>query len=72
MAVSIVNYTGDGSTSQYIITFDYIDRTHVSATVNGSASAFTFINDTTIQFATAPACLKLTSTLPIGKTDYSR
>ena len=69
MAVSIVNYTGDGSTSQYIITFDYIDRTHVSATVNGSASAFTFINDTTIQFATAPAsgaAVKLLRQTPVA------
>ena len=69
MAVSIVTYTGDGSTSQYIITFDYIDRTHVSATVGGTAAAFTFINDTTIQFTTAPASaaeVKLVRQTPVA------
>jgi len=69
MAVSIVTYTGDGSTSQYIITFDYIDRTHVSATVGGTAASFTFINDTTIQFNTAPASaaeVKLVRQTPVA------
>ena len=69
MAVSIVTYTGDGSTSQYIITFDYIDRTHVSATVGGTAASFTFINDTTIQFKTAPASaaeVKLVRQTPVA------
>ena len=69
MAVSIVTYTGDGSTSQYIITFDYIARTHVSATVGGTAASFTFINDTTIQFNTAPASaaeVKLVRQTPVA------
>jgi len=50
------NYTGDGVTVLYTITFSYLKRAHVKATINGSGTtAFTFANDTTIQFNTAPA-----------------
>jgi hypothetical protein len=51
-----VSYTGDGSTVLYAITFAYINRDHVKVSVNGSGTtAFTFANDTTIQFNVAPA-----------------
>lgn len=69
MAVSIVTYTGDGSTNQYIITFDYISRSHVSATVGGTAATFTFVNDTTIQFTTTPtanAVIQISRQTPIA------
>lgn len=48
-------YTGDGVTVLYGITFDYLQRSHVKATINGIPTTnFTFANDTTIQFTTAP------------------
>jgi hypothetical protein len=51
-----VNYTGDGATVLYTITFDYLRRAHVKASINGSnTTGFTFANDTTIQFNSAPA-----------------
>ena len=52
---TIVNYTGDGSTNTYAITFDYISRTDVAVKVDDVAAAHTFINDTTIQLTSTPA-----------------
>jgi hypothetical protein len=49
-------YTGDGTTVLYTFTFPYLERTHVKVALNGSLiTAFTFDNDTTIRFNTAPA-----------------
>lgn len=55
MAVSIVTYTGDGSTTQYVITFEYISRDDVVVTIDGVAATFSFVNDTTVEFSSAPA-----------------
>jgi len=50
-----VSYTGDGSTTQYSITFPYLDVTHVKAFINGvQTSAFT-VSSSTLTFTTAPA-----------------
>ena len=50
-----VSYTGDGSTTQYSITFPFIDSTHVKAFINGvETSAFT-ISSSTLTFTSAPA-----------------
>jgi hypothetical protein len=55
MAITQVNYTGDGITVLYSITFEYLKRSHIKTTVNGLVeSNFTFANDTTIQFNVAP------------------
>ena len=55
MAITQVNYTGDGVTVLYSITFEYLKRSHIKTTVNGLVeSNFTFANDTTIQFNAAP------------------
>jgi polygalacturonase len=55
MAITQVNYTGDGVTVLYNITFEYLKRSHIKTTVNGLVeSNFTFANDTTIQFNAAP------------------
>ena len=49
-------YTGNGSQVDFVISFPYLDTTHVKATLNGVAStAFTFFNSTTIRFTVAPA-----------------
>jgi len=49
-------YTGNGSQVDFVISFPYLDQTHVKATLNGVAStAFTFFNATTLRFSVAPA-----------------
>ena len=55
MAVSYVTYTGDGSTTQYVITFEYISRDDVVVQVNDVNAAFTFINDTTVEITNTPS-----------------
>src|SRR6056300_1820168 len=50
-----VTYTGNGSTTQYSIPFEFIDSTHVKAFIDGvETSAFT-ISSSTLTFTTAPA-----------------
>ena len=55
MAYSYYNYTGNGSTTQFPVAFDYIRREHVSVTVAGSPATFTWVNSGTIQMDVAPA-----------------
>ena len=50
-----VSYTGDGSTTQYAITFDYIDSTHVKAYLDGIATSAFTVSSSTLTFTTAPA-----------------
>ena len=54
-----VEFTGDGSTTTYTFNkrdLDYVDRSDVKVTVNGvNETGFSFTNDTTIVFTTAPA-----------------
>ena len=52
---SIVNYTGDGTTDTYNITFDYIDANNVAVLVNDVSASFTFLTDTSIQLSSVPA-----------------
>ena len=52
---TIVTYTGDGTTTEYAVTFDYISRANVVVEIDGVASPFTFVNDSTINITTAPA-----------------
>ena len=52
---SIVNYTGDGTTDTFNLTFDYIDANNVAVLVNDVAASFTFLTDTSIQLTSAPA-----------------
>jgi hypothetical protein len=55
MATIENTYTGDGSTTNYTFTFEYLEQADVKVTLNGTAtSAFTFANATTISFNTAP------------------
>src|SRR5210317_1995603 len=57
MAVNPENYfTGDGSTTSYVLTFEYIDEDDVKVSLDGSVTtAYSFANATTILFNTAPA-----------------
>jgi hypothetical protein len=54
-----LTFTGDGSTTTYTFNkkdLDYEDRSDVKVSVNGiSTTAFSFTNDTTIVFTSAPA-----------------
>ena len=55
MPYSYVVYTGNGSTTQFAITFPYIRKEHVKVYVNYVDTAYTYVNDTTVQLAAAPA-----------------
>lgn len=54
-----LDFTGDGTTTTYTFNkrdLDYVDRSDVKVTVNGvNQTAFSFTNDTTIVFTSAPA-----------------
>lgn len=54
-----LKFTGDGSTTTYTFNkrdLDYVDRSDVKVTVNGvNETGFSFTNDTTIVFSSAPA-----------------
>lgn len=55
MATTQNTYTGDGSTTNYSFTFEYLDQSDVKAELDGTATtAFTFVNATTLGFTTAP------------------
>ncbi|AGG54531.1 hypothetical protein CYYG_00030 [Cyanophage SS120-1] len=56
MAVTSNSYTGNGSTTNYSITFPYIATTDIKAQIDGIATtAFSLANATTVQFNSAPA-----------------
>jgi hypothetical protein len=56
MAVTENFFTGDGSTTSYVLTFEYIDEDDVKVSLDGSiTTAYSFANATTILFDTAPA-----------------
>ena len=55
MAYSYVTYTGNGSTTQFAVTFPYIRKEHVYVTVDAVNTAYTWVNDSLIQLASAPA-----------------
>jgi hypothetical protein len=59
MSFAIVNYTGNGSTTTYSITFPYITSSHVVVKIDNvvktAGTDYTFPTSSTIQFTTAPA-----------------
>ena len=50
-----VDYVGDGSTTDYPVTFTYLKEDDVVVTVGGSVAAFTFVNPNTVRLSSAPA-----------------
>jgi len=55
MATTQNTYTGDGSTTNYSFTFEYIKQSDVKVTLDTAATTeFTFDNATTLSFTTAP------------------
>ena len=68
MAYSYTAFTGNGSTTQYAVSFPYIRREHVAVTVAGLASTFTWVNNSLIQMDAAPAngaAVRVCRTTPI-------
>ncbi len=56
MALTYVDYVGDGATVIRVVSFPYIDKSHVIVTLDGVATtAFTWPTSGTIQFTVAPA-----------------
>jgi len=56
MAITQTTYTGNGSTTNYSFTFEYLKQADVKVTLDTvSTTAFTFANATTLAFTTAPA-----------------
>lgn len=56
MAITQNQYTGDGTTVLFTISFPYLEQDHVKASLNGTpTTAFSFANSNTIQFTVAPA-----------------
>jgi len=56
MAVTSNTFTGDGSTTNYSFTFEYLEQDEVKVTLDGTeTTAFTFANATTLSFTTAPS-----------------
>lgn len=55
MAITQTTYTGNGSTTNYSFSFEYLKQADVKVTLDSVATtAFTFANATTIAFTTAP------------------
>lgn len=55
MALSYIDRTGDGTTTDFTIPFNYIDRSHVHVYVNGlEVTSFTWLSDTQIRLSVAP------------------
>lgn len=55
MAYSYVTYTGNGATTQYSVPFPYIRKEHIYVSINQVAQTYTWVNNGTVQLATAPA-----------------
>ncbi len=54
MALSYTNYTGDGSTTDFNVVFDYISRDHIHVYIaNEETSDFTWFSDTVIRLDSA-------------------
>ena len=76
MANSFVQYTGDGSTTAFSITFDFIDAAHLACTVNGVGTSYTLSSGNTVAtLGSAPAngaAIQFTRTSSQGTrlTDY--
>ena len=55
MADSFIRYTGDGSTSEFSVPFDYISKGHVRLFVDGVDTDFEWVNAGSISPVTVPA-----------------
>lgn len=62
MALSVVQYTGDGSNRTFLVTFPYLSPDHVTVDIDGSpVTAFTWLNPSILQLTTPPEAGTLVS-----------
>jgi hypothetical protein len=54
MARSYIDYSGNGSQSQFLVPFPFLKREHIVARVNGVLASFNWINDGLIEFTSVP------------------
>jgi len=77
MPFSYKDYTGDGSTTTFSITFDYQKESEISVTVDGVAqSGFTFPSSTQVTLTSAPASgalvrIRRTTDLDAREVDFA-
>jgi hypothetical protein len=55
MALTKVQYVGDGTTTRYTVTFPYLNKDHVKATVDGVAVTPVWFSNTEVDLPVAPA-----------------
>jgi hypothetical protein len=55
MAYSKVTYTGNGASTDFAITFPYLEQSHIALTVNGVSTVFTWLNASLVRVSPAPA-----------------
>lgn len=55
MSYSTASYTGDGSNTIFSVPFPYLDREHVEVFVDGAATSFSWLTDTSVTVSPAPA-----------------
>ncbi len=55
MSFSKNEYPGTGAQTDFAVSFPYIDQSHVTVTVDGVETAFTWVNDGLIRISPAPA-----------------
>jgi len=54
MALSYNQYPGDGANRNFSVAFQYLSRSHVTATINGVNAPFTWLSPSLIQLSTTP------------------
>lgn len=54
MAYSYIQYTGNGSTTNFTVTFQYVSQADVFVTVDGNPSTFTWLNASTVVITPPP------------------
>lgn len=82
MALTYVDYTGDGTTSQYVFSFEgqdsgYFDPDHISVLVEGDEVPFEFLSSNTIRMGAPPpdgSSVRIQRTVPndVPYADFSR
>lgn len=55
MAYSFVEYTGNGSQTDFVVPFPYLTRDHVNVTVAGATASYTWLNSAMVQITPAPS-----------------